>query len=916
MAKKFIPTLVIGLGGTGHRAVVKLKRLMQKNGLGELPVIKYLVFDCDTDEVIGSMSAAEMEPNEFFHITVKNAAAIIREAHPGGAQPLIGKWIPKDFTPNDIKDGAGQIRPSGRLSVFWNCQIIISAIAQALNQVTQIGNEKRMKDLGFELTRNDVIDVYIVSSVCGGTGSGTFLDIAYLTRQACLNAGVSKINSTGIMVMAGAWTSGTRPVGMEANAYAALKELDYFMDKKTTFSCHYPSLPPVTTKEKPFDICYLVDSINANGRKLADIEEVTEMISDAAFLMIGTQVGKSLASPFDNIKPVLTNYEQAKNTAYSGLGTSAIEYPTERILKINAFKLGQDIIENLLMKDKDWLKQSDNLADTFINKNQLDEENSDQLIDRIILKPDGSRINIIISPNRYDEISDKELSQKILNDGQYYETQAMSQIEGIMKANETQISDAALNALNEEIIRILNDPALGVEVACRCLEHLKGDFDRYTEMMKQEKQSIDMQVEQLRSKIRNGQNELETVIKSWNLIGKKGRIRESRDSLVRGVQALLNNIIDERRRTIAITIYSNLQSAISRLRSRIDKVKNQLDMVCQDIRAKYKNQLSIKERKGVLVTSIIEDNGIVALYDEYIKDIAKEKATFLSQYGPLVNFEHLSIDEIIGKVIEYAKERFRLVLGQSIDDFIAASKDKVNIPSMVDDIIFKAAPYWNYNPAMLQHGGNVKQIVVLGVEDREKSMVVQEFKGRPFGAEEDNVSSTGDKDRITILNTVHGLPLFAISQMQNYRYSYDQVRESGAKPLHIAEDFASFPSIEPGEDTGLLNFALACAFNFIIQSGANYVYKLEDDLAEPVMLGKGREKSAVSYGTRKDLTGDTTTRIEKKMVAEGVNSIITGLQKYYDDNLKIAMEQPSTGYKEHLKKELRDIKTYIDELQQ
>jgi flagellar biosynthesis chaperone FliJ len=194
--------------------------------------------------------------------------------------------------------------------------------------------------------------------------------------------------------------------------------------------------------------------------------------------------------------------------------------------------------------------------------------------------------------------------------------------------------------------------------------------------MKQEKQFIDMQVEQLRSKIRNGQNELETVIKSWNLIGKKGRIRESRDSLVRGVQALLNNIIDERRRTIAITIYSNLQSAISQLRSRIDKVKNQLDMVCQDIRAKYKNQLSIKERKGVLVTSIIEDNGIVALYDEYIKDIAKEKATFLSQYGPLVKFENSSIDEIIGKVIEYAKERFRLILGQSIDDFIAANRTR------------------------------------------------------------------------------------------------------------------------------------------------------------------------------------------------------------------------------------------------
>jgi len=435
-------------------------------------------------------------------------------------------------------------------------------------------------------------------------------------------------------------------------------------------------------------------------------------------------------------------------------------------------------------------------------------------------------------------------------------------------------------------------------------------------MMKNEKQNLDLQIEQLRSKIANGQIELEGVVKSWNLIGKKGRIIESRNSLVRGVQAMLNTIIESRRRAIAITIYSNLLNTITLLKAKLEKIKNQLDMACQDLRAKYKNQLSLKERKGVLVSSIIEDDGIVALYGEYIKEIDKEKATFLNQYGPLSSFGDITPDDIITKVTDYARERFRLVLGQSIDNFIASNKEKVNIPSMVDDLIFKATPYWNYNPAVLQHGGNVKQIVVLGVEERDKSMVLQEFKNRPFGAEEDNVSSTGDKDRITILNTVHGLPLFAISAMQNYRYSYDQVRESSAKPLHIAEDYSGLPSIEPGEDTGLLNFALACAFNFVVQSGANYIYKLEDELSEPISLGKGREKSAVFYGTRKELTRDTTSRIEKKMLAEGVNSITGYLQKYYEENLKIATEPPSTGYKDHLKKELKDIKTYIEELQQ
>ena len=33
------------------------------------------------------------------------------------------------------------------------------------------------------------------------------------------------------------------------------------------------------------------------------------------------------------------------------------------------------------------------------------------------------------------------------------------------------------------------------------------------------------------------------------------------------------------------------------------------------------------------------------------------------------------------------------------------------------------------------------------------------------------------------------------------------------------------------------------------------------------------------------------------------------------ENVKVVTEPPSTGYKEHLKKELREIKAYLEELQ-
>ena len=543
-------------------------------------------------------------------------------------------------------------------------------------------------------------------------------------------------------------------------------------------------------------------------------------------------------------------------------------------------------MESLLVKDREGMKESEQLVTAFVNKNELDEENSDQLIDRIVKKPDGSRINIVIPANRYDEVSDKELSQRIGNDAQFYETQAMAKVEAIMNENESTVSQEGIKALEEEVMRILNEPSLGVEVAFSFLDLLKGDFERYSDMMRDEKQKLDMNVEQMRTRVRHGQAELDNAARSWNLFGKKNRIIQSRNSLVNGVQTLLNMIIDARRRSLAMTVYSNLLADIVELKAKIDKIKNQLDMGYQDFRAQYKKQLSTKERKSVLVSSIIDDEGIVALYDKYIEDLAQEKANFLTKYGPLSGFSDIPVEEIIKKITDYTKERFKIVLEQSVDDFISASKDSVDIPGLVDDLIFKAVPYWNYNSALLQHGGNVKQIVVLGVEDGEQSTVMGEFKSRPFGAEEDNVSSTGDKDRVTILNTTHGLPLFAISSMQNYKYSYDQIKESGSKPLHISSEYLDLPGLEPGGDTGIINFALAAAFNYVIQSGANYIYKLEDELADTINLGKGRENAAKGYGARKDLARDTTSRIEKKMQAEGANGIIKELQAYYERECK------------------------------
>ena len=70
------------------------------------------------------------------------------------------------------------------------------------------------------------VEVYVISSLSGGTGSGSFLDVGFMARHL-MRGSVSKIYGFFLLprVFGGLPATGRR----NANAYAALKELDYYM---------------------------------------------------------------------------------------------------------------------------------------------------------------------------------------------------------------------------------------------------------------------------------------------------------------------------------------------------------------------------------------------------------------------------------------------------------------------------------------------------------------------------------------------------------------------------------------------------------------------------------------------------------------------------------------------------------------
>jgi hypothetical protein len=121
--------------------------------------------------------------------------------------------------------------------------------------------------------------VFIVSSVCGGTGSGAVLDLAYTVRTVMRELEVSDCDVNGILTFA--TSDGSSRDLSVANAVATLGEMRDYSD----LTRHYPGesccdLPPFLDNNETFSNAYCVnlgDQISAE-QYTAACESITQYL--------------------------------------------------------------------------------------------------------------------------------------------------------------------------------------------------------------------------------------------------------------------------------------------------------------------------------------------------------------------------------------------------------------------------------------------------------------------------------------------------------------------------------------------------------------------------------------------------------------------------------------------------------------
>ncbi|MBK7919078.1 MAG: hypothetical protein IPJ94_23010 [Chloroflexi bacterium] len=313
------PALIIGLGGSGRHVLTHFKKNLLDTGAGQLPEhIRLVLLDTAEVEAVGGqqkpveVAGVSLSEQEKLIIS-ENLANLVRDmVHNEEAQPEMRDWFPyRAYNEQlqagqyDLQQGTNGRRPLGRAALFHHLQQggRYSDLWRWLQEnVTHASENKR-------------VNIYLVSSLAGGFGSGTVIDVAYLARRAAKDLNIDPVVE-GFLLGDGPFQQAVRAEDrqklLQQNTFAALRELDRF---QLAAGRPYPmvykrnesdSLLNGYSRASTFDHIHLVDN---NALWSTHEPQVTIFPAVADILM--SLLDRASHSPDEYVQPYLSGVRAA-----------------------------------------------------------------------------------------------------------------------------------------------------------------------------------------------------------------------------------------------------------------------------------------------------------------------------------------------------------------------------------------------------------------------------------------------------------------------------------------------------------------------------------------------------------------------------------------------------------------------------
>jgi len=833
------PTIVVGLGGTGKEVIIKIRRMIVETygSLDALPIVAFLHVDTEQNAKVSEPQTVlkqdiSLRPVEQVWAKVDNAKAILNRI---ADYEYLSEWFPPELAGTDsILAGAGQIRALGKFAFTVNYQTIKQAFANARSRI--LGHEKFMLDRwGVQLDKG--VNVFIICSLSGGTGSGMVLDVAYNVRDWVPPSDLPQ--TCAFLVLPGAFSGlGDRVI---ANAYAALMELNHYSRPNTRFETQYSNniadrISSQNAQDTPFGFCYLVG--NSNDKvTLPNLESVLEMVAQNIFLDFSSGFSQYKKLVRDNIRkhwasPDPLGYPQN----YIAFGLASIQFPVQRVLNACASRLAVALADWWLnptpaptaMRDviKTEILPSLGLAESETNHQLLDSLSvgdnmkpySKEVADWVAgLRKKRNDFNIPFE-NLMRFVSVEEEKYRVHFNDADTDPRRWSDYFQKMWDNLNRLIPQKTKELRETVAQMVEDRFRGpkwtrqfLEVLLEVLLEFRTTFDqsRQKDWLPRERSAT--QALQILLK------QIDNHARQMMLLNRKKVIDEDFNAIMQALESIYVAKVEVKARALAVPLLDALREETQRLLGDL----NNFDKNLENLRRKLaeREQVYTRETSTLTVNGILlyDPQDIDQIYQKTMANRAEMVYQTMSQdiwngmgcrLFDLHKFEHLRQQDLYQRMINRAIDEFSTSEQLKIsvaEKFITQYPTQEQQESQLKSTFEKSEAFVRFSQEQSRLGWDdrpEKRQTLVGIQGGNKPTdpavaALLPLLRKSTTLTDKDIRPYNDPHHIYFVREVGAFPLRLIEGMDRMRTIYRTVAQMDRNPLHTHKNSRQFQDIMP-----------------------------------------------------------------------------------------------------------------------
>ncbi len=845
------PTLIIGLGGTGKMILTRLRAYFETY-FGDVPRqrIRLLELDIDTAEEVARLDDREVRLREDEKIDLGEVPArgIIDQVRKNKLSPLQG-WLHRQIRLMEmsLRRGGQQIRQLGRLAFLWHAEGIVES--QHLREKLTKVLDGLTSQYTVSADQPLALQVFVISSLCGGTGGGMFIDFAYLLQDILRGRALLDKTQMIAFLTTPLFFSSAPQENLRPNTWAALLELDYFtrteeQDRRLPPRLTYFADRAVPTQERPYQIVYLIDAVDHLGRNIAHPEYMARLVRAATFTLSASRIADEAASRINNVRAVR---DTRTGTVYSTLGFASYVVPIDEIVGIAAARLLQEVLPEMVRAPgTDAARQAMEREVDRVLEDQREALVIDVEVLARRLNPGatrGLRAEAQVQRGHLAQVDSSGLYQEVKRRLERADPDLEERITEHVREQRAQVRTTFESTLSQVLGELFVTEGRGFPFAQRFLERIKADLERgYTDVGRQldtaqaAASGSEQSVGVADGAFRDAQQ------RAGSLLGRlRGNLPRAAEDYVTTYQTWLEHREESAAYEALRRLLAGMLEWIDNRLREMEGFKTNLDDVLGVRLPGY-----IEETKGrmaemdpVRERPILEDEAdFKPRYrgpeNRYWQQARQSLETAASR-GDLLKWLEMHDSEALVQMLIRAARQAWAHLYQAPELYVEAiirsgSEEPASYLKALDR---NAAYFWQTLVSEAVARDEMREITtVIGVADPARTVFADYLSdlGREVG---NSVIATGDPYRITVLKMAHGITFDTLAQRNLYLQDYRRAVER-QQPVHVFPDFYLGDELDKGLERRR-TVALAWAYQ-LLRARADVFTLLKQEGEEPEIV--------------------------------------------------------------------------------